>query len=175
MRRELVVDSVGHLGLDRVAIVGCSQGGDSALAVTAPERVSALVLLCPGVSGYEWPAEPDIDAEFDRAAADGVEAVAALGTRLWAAAGPTPEVVEQLRSAARAWLSADEVERPNPPFFDRLGEVAVPTSIMVGDLDRPALIDCNLRVAERIPGCELGQISGPTICRRFACRTGSWR
>lgn len=157
-----LVSVLDHVGLDRVAIVGCSQGGDSALAlaVTAPERVSALVLLCPGVSGYEWPAEPEVDAEFDTAAADGVEAVAALGMRLWAAAGPTPEVVEQLRSAARAWLSTDEFERPNPPVFDRLGEVAVPTSMMVGDLDRPALIDCNLRAAERIPGCELVQISG---------------
>jgi pimeloyl-ACP methyl ester carboxylesterase len=62
-----------------------------------------------------------------------------------------------------------------PPVFDRLGEVAVPTSIMVGDLDRPALIDCDLRAAERIPGCELVQISDSTSCRRFACPTGSWR
>src|SRR4029077_14466828 len=40
--------------LDRVARVGCSQGGPSALGVALqqPPRVSALVLLCPGVPGF---------------------------------------------------------------------------------------------------------------------------
>jgi 3-oxoadipate enol-lactonase len=40
---------LGHYGLDRVAIVGCSQGGGSALALALeqPARVSAMVLLCP--------------------------------------------------------------------------------------------------------------------------------
>jgi hypothetical protein len=44
-------------------------------------------------------------------------------------------VVDQLRSAAAAWLSQGELQQPNPPAFDRLGEIAVPTSLLVGDLD----------------------------------------
>jgi hypothetical protein len=55
------------------------------------------VLLCPGITGYAWPREPDVDAEFDAAAAEGIEALAEVGLRLWAAAGRTPEAVEQLR------------------------------------------------------------------------------
>jgi 3-oxoadipate enol-lactonase len=47
-----------YSGLTRVAIMGCSQGGSAlALAVEHPARVSALVLLCPGVPGYAWPEE----------------------------------------------------------------------------------------------------------------------
>ena len=60
-----------HYGLDRVAIVGCSQGGGSALALALaqPARVSALVLLCPGIPGYPWPEEePDeLEAEYEHA------------------------------------------------------------------------------------------------------------
>ncbi len=43
-------------GLDRVAVAGCSQGGASGLvlAVERPGRLSALVLLCPGIPGYPW-------------------------------------------------------------------------------------------------------------------------
>jgi pimeloyl-ACP methyl ester carboxylesterase len=157
-----LVTVLDHYGIERAPIVGCSQGGDTALALalTSPQRVSALVLLCPGISGYPWPDEPELDAEFERAAAEGVDAVAAVGARLWAASGLTPEVTEQLRSAARAWMSNDEFEQPNPLVFDRLSEIAIPTSLLVGDLDRPALIDSNLRAAERIAGCELIQVAG---------------
>jgi membrane associated rhomboid family serine protease len=56
-----LITVLDHFGLDRVAIVGCRQGGGSALglAVEHPARVSALVLLCPGVPGYRWPEQPD--------------------------------------------------------------------------------------------------------------------
>ncbi|HEY0932674.1 MAG TPA: alpha/beta fold hydrolase [Trebonia sp.] len=45
---------LAHYRLDRVALAGCSQGGATglALAVEQPARLSALVLLCPGIPGY---------------------------------------------------------------------------------------------------------------------------
>jgi pimeloyl-ACP methyl ester carboxylesterase len=151
-----------HFQITRTPIVGCSQGGDCALglAVLQPQRVSALVLLCPGISGYRWPDEPEIDAAWEQAEADGVEALAQLGLRLWGAAGSTPAAVEQLRSAAKAWLANEAYSRPNPEVFDRLGEISVPTSLMIGDLDRASLIDSNLQAAARIPGCELLEVPG---------------
>ena len=154
-----------HLGLDRVAIVGCSQGGGSALglAVEHPARVSALVLLCPGVPGYRWPEQPDdeLDAAYERALQTGdVEALAGLMQRVWAAAGPTPAVMEQLRSAARAEISSGDLQQPDPPVFDRLGEISVPTSLLVGDADFPPLIAADRQAAARIPGCELTVVPG---------------
>jgi len=150
--------------LDRVAIVGCSQGGGSALglALRQPARVSALVLLCPGVPGFPWPEEPDeLDAEYERALEAGdVDALAGLLQRIWAAAGPTPAVMEQLRSAARAAISSGDMEQQDPPVFDRLGEISVPTSLLVGDADYPPLLEANRQAAARIPGCELTVVPG---------------
>jgi pimeloyl-ACP methyl ester carboxylesterase len=148
-----------HYGLDRAAIVGCSQGGGSALglALQQPARVSALVLLCPGVPGYQWPEQPDEgEAEYERALRAGdVDGVAGLLQHVWAAAGPTPAVMEQLRSGARAEISSGGLQQQDPPVFDRLGEISVPTSLLVGEADYPPLIEANRQAAARIPGCQL--------------------
>jgi 3-oxoadipate enol-lactonase len=151
-----------HFGLDRVPIVGCSQGGGSALglAIAHPSRVSALVLLCPGIPGYERPELPEISAAFEEAARQGPEAVAAVIQRLWGAAGPTPVILEQTLSAARAAIAGEEFEEDDEPIFDRLGEITVASSLMIGEEDQPWLIDSNLRAAEAIPGCRLIEVPG---------------
>ena len=156
-----LITVLDHYGLDRAALVGCSQGGGTALglALARPTRVSALVLLCPGVPGYPWPEEqePDeLEAEYARALAAGdVDAVAGLLLRIWAAAGPTPAVMEQLRSAARAEIAAGDRQQRDPPVYGRLGEISVPTSLLVGDADYPPLVEADRQAAARIPGCEL--------------------
>ena len=155
---------LGYYGLERVAMVGCSQGGGSALglALQQPTRVAALVLLCPGLPGYPWPEEPDeLDAEYEHALDAGdVDAVAGLMQRIWAGAGSTSAVMEQLRSAARAEISSRGLEQRDPPVFDRLGEISVPTSLLVGDADYAPLIQANRQAAARIPGCELAVVPG---------------
>jgi pimeloyl-ACP methyl ester carboxylesterase len=160
-----LITVLDYFGLDCVAIVGRSQGGGSALGLALEQsaRVSALVLLCPGIPGYPWPEEPDdeLDAEYDRALDAGdVEAMAGLLQRAWAAAGPTPVVMEQLRSAARAEIASRDLQQPDPPVFDRLGEISMPTSLLVGDADYPPLIQANRRAAAWIPGCELTVVPG---------------
>jgi pimeloyl-ACP methyl ester carboxylesterase len=47
------------LDIERAMLVGTSMGGGYSLdaALLAPERVAALVLICSGVPGYEWPDE----------------------------------------------------------------------------------------------------------------------
>jgi 3-oxoadipate enol-lactonase len=153
-----------HYGLDCAAIAGCSQGGASALglALEQPARVSALVLLCPGVPGYPWAEQPDEDeAEYERALQAGdVDGMAGILQRVWAAAGPTPAVMEQLRSGARAEISSGGLQQRDPPVFDRLGEISVPTSLLVGEADYPPLIEANLQAAARIPGCQLTLVPG---------------
>lgn len=167
-----LVAVLGHYGLDRVPIVGCSQGGGSALAlaVEQPARVSALVLLCPGIPGFGWPEEDDpawpdelkrAMAEYERAmAASDVAGLASAMQPIWAAAGPTPAVMEQLRSAAQAAISGGDLEQRDPPVFDRLGSISVPCSLLVGDADYPPLLEANRQAAARIPGCELTVVPG---------------
>jgi pimeloyl-ACP methyl ester carboxylesterase len=159
---EDCVAVLDRLGIARAPIVGCSQGGGTALglALAQPDRVEALILLCPGISGYDGPEEPEADAAFEAAVKEGLEAITELGLKLWAAGGSTPDAVEQMRSASKAWLSSSQFQREDPPVYERLGEIAVPASLMIGDLDRPGLIASNLASAARIPGCELIEVAG---------------
>jgi len=123
--------------------------------------VSALVLVCPGIWDFPWPSEPELEAEYAVAfAAKDIEALTAFGLRTLAAAGSDPAAVEQLRSAALAWIATADFERPNPPAFERLAEITAPTSLLIGDLDRPAVIDCGEQIAARIPGCRLILVPG---------------
>lgn len=151
-----------HLGIEQSAVVGCSQGGGvgMGLAIAHPQRVRALVLVCPGIPGFAWDDDPQLDAEMEAAADEGAEALAKLGLRLWAAAGETPDAVEQMRSASLAWISSAPLQRDDPPVFDRLGEISVPASILVGDLDRADLIESNRQAAQRIPGCAYIEVPG---------------
>jgi pimeloyl-ACP methyl ester carboxylesterase len=121
-----------------------------------------MVLLCPGIPGFAWPDEPDeLEAEYDRAMEAGdVDAIARLIQGIWGAAGATDAVMEQFRSAARAYLSSSDLMQEDPPVLDRLGEIKVPTSLLVGDLDYPPLIESNRQAAARIPGCQLTVVPG---------------
>ena len=90
---------LGHYGVRRAAIVGCSQGGAAALglALSEPERVSALVLLCPGIPGFPMSDEEEaamvgperyagIEADWTRAVKDrDVDGLADVFAGIWGA------------------------------------------------------------------------------------------
>jgi 3-oxoadipate enol-lactonase len=151
-----------QLAVPSAHLVGCSMGGANAidLALASPERVRSITLLCPGVTGYKWPSEPELDAEAAAAQEAGEDAVVAMSLREWAAAGAEPLVVDMMRSAVRARQAEDAFVRDAEPAFDRLGDVRAPAVLMVGDRDRPALIECDEAVAARIPDCELIRMPG---------------
>jgi len=56
-----------ELDIDQAAVIGCSMGGAYALnaALTAPDRVRGLGLICSGLTGYEWP--PETVRQFQQA------------------------------------------------------------------------------------------------------------
>lgn len=159
-----------HFSVERAHLAGCSMGGLTALelALAEPDRVHTLVLLCPGVGGYPYPEQPELNARYEAAEAAGDEdALLRIGLEQWGAAGPDPLVTSLMQSALRGWPNEDQFERPGEPTFDRLGELRVPTVLMVGDQDDPGLIASNEAAAARIPGCELIRMHGvdhyPTV------------
>ena len=165
---------LGHYGVQRAAIVGCSQGGGSALglALEQPERVSALVLLCPGIPGFPFPEEDEDDplaAEYERAHAAGdVDALAGVMRQVWARAGATQAVMEQLRSAARASISAGDLEVEDQPVFDAWtlhGSAALMWRCRLS-----ALVEADRQAAALIPECEFLFVPGSDHRRRSASR-----
>lgn len=144
------------LSVDAATMVGCSQGGDASmqLAIEQPRRVSALVLVSPGLTGYPMPEDPEVRAEAGRLYAQrDVEGMAQLGLRMWAAAGHDEAATAQLRSAAKAWLDNGGYEQEGPAAFGRLAEIAAPSAILAGDRDYPPIFGCFDAIASSIPDC----------------------
>jgi 3-oxoadipate enol-lactonase len=160
---EDLIMVLDHLEVARATFVGCSQGGATSIDLTLaqPERVSALVLVSPGVSGYPMPDNPELDAQFEALAeAADVEGIARVAGGMWTTGEPDDTVLAQLRSAAKAWLANDEYEKPGPSAFDRLGSITAPAVLLIGDKDYPPLIECDEAIAARIPGCRKIDVPG---------------
>lgn len=157
-----LVTVLDHFGIERAPVVGCSQGGNAALAlaISRPERVSALVLLAPGISGFPVPVNPAVREAYAAAEEKGFDAIVDVALSVWARAGRTPEVEEQVRSGVRGWIAEDGLDQENPPVFDRLAEIAVPTGLLVGDLDVDWIVDAARQAATRIPGVEFVEVPG---------------
>ena len=154
-----------ELGIERVALVGASYGGRVALefTLTHPERVSALVLVGSGLRDIDW--SDDVARVFDeeeelieRGDLDGA---VELNLRMWVD-GPARQaaevdedvrrrVGEMQRRAIEVQLAVPDAgpgEPFDPPASSRLGEIACPTLVLVGELDQPDI----LRVADQLAG-----------------------
>jgi 3-oxoadipate enol-lactonase len=161
---------LAHFGIGSAHVAGCSMGGLVALelALAEPGRVQSLVLLCPGIGGYSYPDQPELDAECEALAAAGdFDGIARVLLRTWGRAGDDPVVFELMLSSLHGAENEERFQRPGEPTLERLGGLRVPTVLMVGDSDYPPLIESNKIAAARIPGCDLIVMPGvdhyPTI------------
>jgi 3-oxoadipate enol-lactonase len=143
-------------GVADAVIVGHSGGGGTALALALsdPERVASLILIAPGAPDYPWPQDDPYVAEFMRlyAAAD-QDGLVRLGLATWAAAGDDAAARTEVSAAVAGFFLVGELEQPDPPVYDRLGEVRAPAIVVRGDREYPMVADCADRIAARIPGC----------------------
>jgi 3-oxoadipate enol-lactonase len=166
-----------HLNVAHATVIGVSNGGRIALdfAVEHPERVDSLILVSPGVSGYKvsGPEEERLWKEFEEQMkpqevadregriADAVE----MDVNAWAAA-QDPASRQRIREIAmdNFHVQADNpwqyTQRPDPPAFQRLSDIHVPTLFIVGDKDVPAQILEVDNIHLRIPGSRKILIEG---------------
>jgi 3-oxoadipate enol-lactonase len=166
---EAVLDA---FDVERTAVVGGSLGGRVALefALARPARVTALVLVAPGLRGHQWSsvARQGLEAEDEAFERGDYAAAAEAMVRLWAvgprrtAADVDPGVLERVREMSlRSYeLLADalaaghepaDADVPDPPAAERLGDIGVPTLVLVGDGDVPDMLQIADRVAAGIP------------------------
>jgi 3-oxoadipate enol-lactonase len=172
-----LVDLIESLELAPAALVGVSVGGTVALdvAVARPGLVSALVLVGSGLRGHEFSAESQAGWAEEEAAFERGDLDAAVETslRMWVD-GPqrSPEDVdpELRRRVGEMQRSALEIEQSvegeatlevlAPDYPERLGEISVPTLILVGELDRPEMHEIADRLEAGIPNTRRATIAG---------------
>lgn len=172
-----VIALLRDLGIERAILVGASFGGAVALevALAAPGSVAALLLAAPALAGHEWSDDTRAFwAEEEEALERGdVEAAVEVNLRRWVdgrdrspeavPAGVRAFVADMQRRAfevqAAAPADADERELV-ADVADRLGEIAVPTALVVGDhdqLDFEAIAD---RICRQVPDVRRTVLAG---------------
>jgi 3-oxoadipate enol-lactonase len=163
-------------GVDEAALVGVSLGGRVALevALAAPERISALVLVGAGLPDHDWSeAVRAFGAAEDEALERGdLDAAAELNVRFWVD-GPRREPAEvdagvrdRVRRMQRrafelqlpVWDVADE-ELLARDAASRLGEVSRPALVLVGEHDQDDMHVIAATLRRGIPGAESATIA----------------
>jgi 3-oxoadipate enol-lactonase len=168
-----------HLNIDKGTVVGASFGGQVALefALLHPDRLTSLVLVSSAIGGWEWSGEVErFGAAEDEALEEGrIDEAVELNLRMWVD-GPARDASEvdsdlrervgiMQRAAFDKQLRAEEQSPPpgpaqwlDPPAIDRLGEIRVPTLVLVGDQD----VTDFLQIAEKLT-TEIVTASGDVI------------
>jgi 3-oxoadipate enol-lactonase len=171
-----LLDLLEQQALERVSLVGVSMGGRVALevAVARPELVDALVLVGAGFPGHDWSAEMNTADEAEEAALQrgDLDAAVEVSLRTWVD-GPRREpedvdpavrerVAEMQRRAYElqlpVWETAEE-EALVGDLAGRLGEVAAPTLVVVGEEDLPDIHEIADRLVSEIPDARRASIA----------------
>jgi 3-oxoadipate enol-lactonase len=169
------IELLDHHGFDRAALVGVSLGGRVALevALAAPERVTALVLVGSGLPGHDWSEEMRATWEREEAAlrAGDLDGAVEVSLQAWVD-GPRrrPEdvdaevrkrVAEMQRRALELQLPVeeDEEELLVEDVAERLGDITAPTLVLAGEEDQPDIQAIADRLAREIPGARRAAIA----------------
>ena len=166
------------LNVGKTHLVGVSNGGRIAIDFTInhPSMVDALVLVGSGVSGYKTTGaeEDEVWAEFEKQV-EGPQELAAREGRIADAVkmdvdtwGPaqSPSNRECMLQIAtdNSHIHTDPPQKwqvhPDPPGFERLTEISVPTLVMIGDRDVLGMRFIAQQLHARIPASRLAQVSG---------------
>jgi len=172
-----VVGLLDVLGISGAGIVGASLGGRVALevAVARPDLVGALVLAGAPLPDVDWTqAVRTYGAAEDEAVTRGdLDAATELNLRMWVdGPGRTAADVDPGVRAAVARMQRDALEMQAPVWDSldedplvadlaaRLGALATPTLVLVGEEDVEDMQGLARRFATEIPGARRATIAG---------------
>jgi pimeloyl-ACP methyl ester carboxylesterase len=154
-------------------LVGASMGAGIAAeaALARPEAVASLVLVAPGGALLgDAPAalRPIWGAEIDALDRGDLDGAVEVNLRAWVD-GPRrgPEAVDPDLRASVGRMQREAFELPewdpelapehelSPPAWSRLGELACPVLVLVGDGDQPVILETAERIAREAPRARL--------------------
>lgn len=163
------------LGIQQAHFIGLSNGSMvvTDFALSYPDKVLSLVLASPALSGYEFSGEPPqtLVALWTALGKGDLEDAAKVATQIWAD-GPsrTPDQVDpgfrdRFKRMARQELKSmlPDAEQPQgleSPALGHLGEITVPTLVILGDKDDPSIFDIGEVLYTGIGGAEKVVIAG---------------
>ncbi len=163
------------LRIDKAAILGLSMGGYIAIdfALAYPDRVSALILAAPGLTGYKFDSEilKKNNEALNRAARDNdLKMLVEYFQRSWTD-GPArtpdqvdPAVREKVRQMSSGtlqnWNKESRETRLEPAAIGRLAEIRAPTLAVVGDLDMPDILEIVNLIEKNVKGARKVIIKG---------------
>lgn len=172
MRRHDLAQLLNHLHVERAVLLGSSMSGSVMIdfVLEHPEMVSALITVGSAPSGFQFQGDPPpLLLEMIAASQQGdVERASELQIRIWVD-GPyrQPEQVDPVvrqRAAEmniisvrlNTWSVADlqPLNPLDPPAIERLDTIHVPTLIMAGALDDPAVLCAADTLADGIKGAQ---------------------
>jgi 3-oxoadipate enol-lactonase len=161
------------LDVAEAAVVGCSMGGSTEIdfALEHPDRVWALVPVASGLSGFEALEEEEdwweerwspVQAAID---AGQLERAEELQLAIWAPLGTDDEAGRRIRDVAFDnihELTMDDTAQVeiDPPAAHRLGEVAIPTLVLIAEHDPAYMRRLGDLIARGIPGARKATIEG---------------
>lgn len=170
-----ILGLLDFLDVARAVVVGISYGGRIAIdfALAQPQRVSALVLGAPTVSGHK-PSERIIQFwEAEEAAVErgDLDTAVELNLRLWVDGlhrqpdEVNPAVRQKVGQMQREILQMDIPENVEafglePAANGRLAEISAPTLVLVGELDLPEMVEQAAWLAEEISSAQQAIIPG---------------
>jgi pimeloyl-ACP methyl ester carboxylesterase len=168
-----VIESVA--GGSPALLIACSQGGGLALdaALQYPAYVRGMVLIAPSVSGAPALSHPalidDLLSRLANAEANrDIEEAISIRKRLWLDGpfepdgrvdGEVQSLFNEMNSVALG-LPPTGTNTDKALAYERLKDVSVPTLVICGDLDLPAIQERSRYVAQTVPNGKFIQISG---------------
>ena len=168
-----ILDLFKYLQVERACVIGISRGGQIAIDFTLehPECVSVLIPVAAGVSGYDH--QPDdtektrhefelfthMDELWEKNAFD---ELADLEVHVWADGPSQPvgrassKIRDYIHRIVRANYTRQDgkatAQPLKPPAANRLGEIHVPTLVLVGEYDTTGTLAMADKLEMEIPG-----------------------
>jgi pimeloyl-ACP methyl ester carboxylesterase len=163
-----------HVGAETANLVGVSLAGSIIIdfALAFPGRVLSLIPVATCPNGYDrWGDEIRSGWAAENAAMEAKDFARAteICLEMWVdgpqrSAGDVDPVVRQ---RAREMIDLNEPREGSgeelwlePEAVGRLGEISVPTMVIVGDKDQPDMIEASRLIAREIPGATIESMPG---------------